>query len=62
MTLWQRLLITIVAIFLASYLAGLIWQAAFDTRLPSFLGGIVGGLSAIPVWGFLERVRSKRKR
>lgn len=61
MKLWQRLLITVVAMFLASYAAGLIWQSLFGVNLPSYLGGIVGGLAAIPVWELLEHVKPRRQ-
>jgi hypothetical protein len=42
-----------------SFLVGVIWQATFNVRLPSYIGGLVGGLVAIPVWEFLKRVRPK---
>jgi len=54
---WQRLLITIAAMLLASYLVGLAWQALFDFNLPSYLAGLVGGLVALPIWDFLRRIR-----
>jgi len=38
--LWQRLLLTVLVMLAASYVAGLI-----------------GGLSAIPVWDLLQRIR-----
>ncbi len=56
---WQRLLITIVAMLAVSYLVGLAWQAIFSFPLPSYVGGVVGGLTAIPVWDFLRRVRPR---
>lgn len=56
---WQRLLITIVAMLAVSYLVGLAWQAIFGFPLPSYIGGTVGGLTAIPVWEFLRRVRPR---
>lgn len=55
--LWQRLLLTVVAMLLSSYLVGLIWNAAFSFPLPSYLAGAIGGLAALPVWDFLKRVR-----
>lgn len=55
--LWQRLLITIVAVLLASWIVGLIWQALFNFDLPSYLAGLVGGLAALPIWDFLRRIR-----
>jgi Na+/glutamate symporter len=61
MSLWQKLVLTLIAMLIASYLAGLIWQAMFDVTLPSYAGGVVGGLTAIPVWELLKRVSPKRR-
>jgi hypothetical protein len=41
-----------------SFVAGLAWQAIFNIGLPSYAAGIVGGLTALPVWEFLKRIRS----
>jgi hypothetical protein len=57
---WQRLLITAVAVFVLSYLAGLAWQAVFSFYLPSYLAGMVGGLAALPVWDLLKRIRPSK--
>jgi hypothetical protein len=54
---WQRLLITVVVMLVASWLVGLAWQAIFSFPLPSYVGGIVGGLAALPFWDFLKRIR-----
>jgi Na+/glutamate symporter len=54
---WQRLLITIASMLVASYLAGLTWQAVLNFSLPSYLAGMIGGLAALPIWDFLKRVR-----
>ena len=54
---WQRLLITIAAMLVASWIAGLMWQAIFSFQLPSYVGGVVGGLAALPLWDFLKRIR-----
>ena len=62
MVYWQRLLFTVIAMLVASYLSGVIWQAIFNVNLPSYVGGMVGGLIAIPVWEFLKRVGPKRRR
>lgn len=59
MPFWQRLLATLAAIVVTSLLVGLIWDALFGFQLPSYLGGLVGGLVAIPVWDFLRRVGPK---
>jgi Na+/glutamate symporter len=53
---WQRLLITIASMLVASYLAGLAWQAVLNFSLPSYLAGMIGGLAALPIWDFLKRV------
>lgn len=60
MPLWPRLLVTTFAMLLASLIAGLIWQGIFDVGIPGYLGGIVGGLAALPVWEILRRPRSKQ--
>jgi hypothetical protein len=54
---WQRLLVTIAVMLLSGYLAGMLWQYVAGFALPSFAAGTVGGLSALPVWDFLKRVR-----
>jgi hypothetical protein len=41
---------------LTSLLAGLLWHGAFNTEIPSYLSGLVGGITAVPVWEFLKRV------
>ena len=56
---WQRLLITIVVMLAASYLAGLISQGLLGIPIPSFIAGAIGGLSALPTWDFLKRIRPK---
>jgi hypothetical protein len=59
MPLWQRMLVTLIAMVVASLVVGLIWQEIFGFQLPSYLGGVVGGLAAVPVWEFLKRIRPK---
>src|SRR5215831_11382377 len=48
MPIWQRLLITLAIMLLASYLVGLLWHWLFNSDIPSYLSGAVGGLSAVP--------------
>ena len=60
MPLWQRLLVTLIAMAAASLIVGLIWRALFGFELPSYLAGVVGGLTAVPVWEFLKRIGPKR--
>ncbi len=59
MPLWQKLVITVVAMLVTSFVVGLIWSALFGFGLPSYLGGVIGGLTALPVWEFLRRVGPK---
>ena len=61
MPLWQRLVLTIVAIVVASIIAGLIWFQLFGFVLPSYIGGVIGGLTALPIWEFLKRFAAKNK-
>lgn len=59
MSWWQRLLVTIVAMLIASFAVGLLWKSLFDAHLPSYIGGAVGGLAAIPTWEFTRRIGPK---
>lgn len=63
MSIWIRILLTLVAVVLVGFFAGLLWMAAFNRNMPDYLGGLLGGLAAVPVWELLERVRvAPRKR
>ncbi|HVZ52454.1 MAG TPA: hypothetical protein VG986_10835 [Pseudolabrys sp.] len=57
MPLWQRLLITLGCMLLTSFLAGLFWRWLFGGDIPSYLSGVVGGVTAVPMWEFLKRVQ-----
>lgn len=61
MALWQRLLATLIAIIVTSLIAGLIWHSLFNTNLPSYISGLIGGLAALPVWEFSKRIGPKSK-
>jgi hypothetical protein len=56
---WQRLLITLVTMLLTSFVAGLLWQEFFSTNIPGYLSGIIGGVTAVPMWEFLKRIKIK---
>lgn len=56
---WQKLLITVLAMLVASFAIGRLWLMAFDTVIPSYLAGVVGGLAAIPIWELLNKARWK---
>jgi hypothetical protein len=55
--LWQRLLVTLVTIIFASIIVGLAWRWLFNTSIPNYLSGVVGGLSALPIWEFLKKIK-----
>lgn len=54
---WQRLVITVAVMLVASYLAGLLCQSVLGVAIPSYIAGAIGGLTALPTWAFLKRVR-----
>jgi hypothetical protein len=59
MPFWQRLLITLAVMLVASFLVGLVWHWIFNTDIPAYWSGAAGGLSALPTWEFLKRLRLK---
>jgi hypothetical protein len=59
MPFWQRLLVTLIAMAATSLVVGLIWRQLFGFELPSYLAGVIGGLTAVPVWEFLKRIRPR---
>ena len=59
MPLWQRWLITFVTMLLASVVAGLLWRWLFNTDIPSYLSGVVGGVAAVPMWEFLKWIERR---
>ena len=60
MPLWKKLLITVVVMLAASFIAGQIWNKIFNTYLPSYVGGIIGGLAALPGWEMLGKAGAKK--
>ena len=58
---WQRLILTILVMLVASYVVGFAWQKAMGVPLPSYVAGIVGGLAALPIWEFLQRIRPSQE-
>ena len=62
MPFWQRLAITFFAMLAASFLLGVFWRSIFNIPLPSYLAGLAGGLTALPVWEFLKRIKPHGKK
>lgn len=60
MPFWQRLVVTLIAMLAVSFVAGLLWQSIFGFSLPSYAAGMIGGLTALPLWEFLKRVGEKK--
>jgi hypothetical protein len=60
MPFWQRLLITAIAILAVSFIAGLLWKGMFNFALPSYAAGVIGGLTALPLWEFLKKVDASK--
>lgn len=56
MPLWQRLAITLGTMLLTSFIAGIIWRNVFHADMPGYLSGLVGGITAVPMWELLKRV------
>lgn len=40
-----------------SFVADLACSAWFGFELPSYAAGVIGGMTAVPVWEVLERIR-----
>lgn len=59
MPLWQRVIVTLIAMVVTSLVVGYIWWEIFGFELPSYLAGVVGGLTAVPVWEILKRIRQR---
>ena len=61
MLLWQRLAITILSMLIMSFVAGIVWRNVFDASMPSYLAGMVGGLTAIPIWELVRKAGTRKQ-
>ena len=61
MPFWQRSLILLVAMMAISVLVGLLWSSLCGFNLPSYVSGVVGGLTAVPLWELLKRIKPKQQ-
>jgi uncharacterized YccA/Bax inhibitor family protein len=59
MKLWHKIIITIVVMLIASFVAGRLWFMALGFVIPSYLAGVVGGLSTILVWELMRWISKK---
>jgi len=59
--LWQRLAVTVLAMLIMSFIAGLVWRNVFDASIPSYLAGMVGGLTAIPIWELIGKAGTRKQ-
>ncbi len=57
---WQRSLITFIAMIVVGLIVGFLWRLAFGFGLPDYVSGVVGGLTAVPLWEFLKQIRPKQ--
>jgi hypothetical protein len=61
MKFWQKSLVVLAAMLIVSFAAGRIWMSVFDFPLPAYLAGLIGGLTAIPVWELMRYFNSYGK-
>ena len=61
MLLWQRLAVTVLAMLIMSFVAELVWRSVFDASMPSYLAGMVGGLTAIPIWELIKKAGTRKQ-
>ena len=57
MMVGKRLVLVLVVMVVASFVAGLIWKELLNTRIPSYLSGVIGGFAAIGAWELFRRRR-----
>ena len=62
MVFWKRLVITVIAMLVVSFILGYIWRSIFNMAMPSYLAGFIGGLTALPIWELLKRIKAKEKK
>jgi hypothetical protein len=59
MVFWQRILVLVVAVLIVSFVFSVLWQQLFNFSLPGYVLGVVGGLTAVPLWDVLKRISPK---
>ncbi len=59
MPFWQRFLILLLAIMAVGFIVDLLLHYIFGFVLPSYVTGVIGGLTAVPLWDVLKRIKPK---
>jgi len=59
MPFWQRSLILLVAVMAVSFIVGILWHSVFGFNLPTYVSGVIGGLSAVLIWDLLKKSKPK---
>jgi len=49
------MLVTVAAVLAASGIAWMLWRMVFNTNMPIFVLGAIGGVVAAAMWRFLRR-------
>jgi uncharacterized YccA/Bax inhibitor family protein len=49
------LFITALVMLAMSFAAGRLWTSTLGFAMPSYLAGVIGGVSALPIWELLKR-------
>jgi undecaprenyl pyrophosphate phosphatase UppP len=59
MSIWARIIVTILMMVVISFLAGALWNSTFHHPIPAYAAGLIGGLVAVPVWEILKKFKPK---
>jgi hypothetical protein len=62
MVFWQRLLITLLVMVVASLIIAAVWRSVFNMTIPSYVAGVAAGLAALPVWELLKKIKPKKEK
>ena len=61
MIFWQRVLILLAGVVVVSFLIGMLWHSLFGFSLPAYVSGVIGGVTAVPLWDLLKRIKPKNQ-
>lgn len=60
MIFWQRLLILVLAVLVVSFILDRLSEAFLGFVLPAYISGVIGGLTAVPLWALLKKTKPKQ--